>query len=347
MHSTKDAQLWQQLSDGGLIEGELPANLQQQPLYLRLFFGCMVWLAAQSFLFAVLGFFGLFFLMIRSDMELPLALGGTLLLGLASWLSRKPLHPFLQQLAAAAALTGQGMLILLLVVTDQLSHGALALVQLPVFFLVRNSLVRSLAAAAFVLTASYDLGQAMPAVNAALLPCVLLAAAWLYQAELRYGAQQQWLHPLKRGLTLALWAWLGMQHAVQSVTWTEATWQYWPLLLTLAAGGWLLWFLHTELHQPRLKLAGLLLGLFVLFAGWLVPGVTVLAVLLCLAWRAGQYHYAAAHVLGLVAALLAYYYNLEQSLLFKSYSLLGLAVLLLALRIVLLRLVRPTMAREA
>ncbi|MFB1010327.1 MAG: hypothetical protein QMB92_02610 [Thiopseudomonas sp.] len=45
-----DRQLWQQLRDGGLIEDELPVTLYQQPLYLRLFFGGMIWLAAQSFL---------------------------------------------------------------------------------------------------------------------------------------------------------------------------------------------------------------------------------------------------------------------------------------------------------
>lgn len=346
MNSNNDAQLWLQLRNGGLVEGELPAGLHQQPLYLRLFYGGMIWLAAQSFLFSVLGFLGLFLLMLRSDMQAPLALGSVLLLGLATGLSRQRLHPFLEQLGAAAALTGQGMLILLLVVTDNLSHGALALAQLPVFFLVRNSLIRSLAAAAFVLTACYDLGQAVPALNAALLPCVLLAAAWLYQAELRYATQQQWLHPLKRGLALALWAWLLIQHSAQSVTWVEPLWPHSPLLLSLAGGGWLLWFVATQLSQAAQRVAGLLLGTLVLLAGWLIPGVTVLSLLLTMAWRMGHQHYAVAHLLALVAALLAYYYNLDQSLLFKAYVLLGLAVVLLVVRLTVLHLLSPAAARE-
>lgn len=341
-----DRQLWQQLHDGGLVKGELPVALHQQPLYLRLFFGGMIWLAAQSFLFSVLGFFGLFLFMLRSDMEAPLAVGGIVLLGLAAWLTRQRRHPFIDQLGAAAALTGQGMLILLLVVTDQLGHGALALIQLPVFFLVRNSLIRSLAVAAFVLTGCYELGQAVPAINAWLLPVVLLVASWLYHTELLRAAQQQWLHPLKRGLTLALWIWLLLQHSAHSTPYLDEIWQHTPLLLTLAGAGWLLWFVATQLRQTAQRVAGLLLGALVLLAGWLIPGVTVLGLLLTLAWRHGQFHYAIAHLLALVAALMAYYYNLEQSLLFKAYVLLGLSVVLLVVRLAVLRLLSPAAAGE-
>ena len=82
--SNHDSRLWQQLRNGGLVQGNLPADLQLQPLYLRLFLGGMTWLAAQLFLLAVLSFFSLFMFMLRSDMELPLALGGTLLLCLSA-----------------------------------------------------------------------------------------------------------------------------------------------------------------------------------------------------------------------------------------------------------------------
>lgn len=343
--SNHDSRLWQQLRNGGLVQGNLPADLQLQPLYLRLFLGGMTWLAAQLFLLAVLSFFSLFMFMLRSDMELPLALGGTLLLCLSAWLSRQRVHPFLQQLGAASALTGQGMLITLLVITDQTGNGALALVQLPVFILVRNSLARSLAVLLFVLFGCYDLDQAALFSTVWVLPLLMLATAWLYQNETRHAAQQAWLHPLKRGLTLALGCWLVLQHAANIADW-GVIWQHQPPLLTLAAAGWLLWFVRRQLQLPAQRLAGLLLGALVLLAGWLIPGVTVLSLLLALSWRHGQFHYALVHLLALVMALMAYYYNLEQTLLIKACVLLWLTGLLLAVRLTVLRLVSPTVAKE-
>lgn len=338
-------QLWQELSARQLVQGPLTPALQQ-PWYLRMFLAVTAWLAAQFFLLSVVAIPGtvLFFLS-SSQLHQSMVVLGSVLLALAAWISRLQRSVFVHQLAVAAALTGQGLVLVGLALLELPVALALliALVQVPVFLLVRDTFVRGLCVPVFVIALTYALaGFAVEHEQTLLLqgvlPLLLAVTGWLYLEEARLACWQQWIRPLKRGLTLALWAWLVLQHTELLALGRGGLWAHKPLLLTLVLAGFLGWLLLHKLQQPSERLYGLALGVLVACAGWQIPGVTVTVLLLALAWLQGQRLYWGANMVVLLGMLLLYYYNLEQTLLVKSMILTGLAVLLLGLRFWLLRL---------
>ncbi len=344
-----DAQhLWQQLSERQMVSGELPSVLQQ-PWYLRAFLAVTAWLAAQFFVLAVVAVPGsLLFFMSSSELQQSTGVLGVIVLALAAWISRLQRSVFVHQLGVAAALTGQGLVLASLAMQQlPLSFELLVtLVQIPVFFLVRDTFVRSFCVPVFVIALAYtlagfavDLEQTV--LLQALLPLLLAVTGWLYLAEMRLSCWHQWVHPLKRGLTLSLWAWLVLQHTELLALGRGGLWAHKPLLLTLVLAGFLAWLLVHRLQQPGERLYGLALGVLVAWAGWYMPGVTVAVLLLSLAWLQGQRLYWAANLAVLLGMLLLYYYDLEQTLLVKSMILSGLAVLLFVLRFWLLCLPGP------
>lgn len=311
----------------------------QQPLYMRVFFTALAWLAAQSFLLAAITFFGLLFGADRTALAPYAAAGGIVLLGAAIWLEHKKGNVFVQQLGVASAMTGQGLLILFLLLEDWLTSGTLALLQIPLFIVLRNSFLRTLCVPVLVIAGVDALGQSIMMDSIPLvLPLLLAITGGLYWLDERQLSWRAWLHPLRRGLTITLWLWLVLQQGEGLLLGDARLWAHQPLLLTLVDGAFLAWLLVNRIHHSGQRLFALALGSLVLVAGWLIPGPAVLAPLLVLAWLQGWRAYQVAHVLALLAALMFYYYNLDSTLLVKSCMLLGLAVLLLTLRAWWLRL---------
>lgn len=332
-----EQELWQRLLTAGLVEGELAEP--EHPWYMQAFFTFMAWFAAQSLVGSWLAFLGLYMLLSDSFPAQLTAVGGGLMVGVAAWASWRYRSFFITQLVAATAIAGTGLLSSYLLLTDALTVERLALLQIPLFVLVRNGLVRSLAVLTGVVAGAYALGLqfADSPLLVLVLPMLLLATAMLYASEVRWARWLEWTVPLKRGLTLALWAWLILQQTELLGLGTGQLWVHHPLWLTLSGAAIAGAVLHA-LPDMRSKFCGGLLAGLALLAGWWVPGVTALSVLLALAWRQGQIRYALAHAVALLLALVFYYYNLEQSLLIKSVLLMGLAILLVGIRLVMLRL---------
>lgn len=342
---SNDRQLWRQLQVAGLVGREQLQPAESQPAYLRMFFGGMAWLAAQSFLLAVILMLGIILKAYGLDgIERPLVLAGSILLiGAGALVFRKERHFFLKQTGVAAVLTGQGLLLLYLMLHERFDLAWLVWLQVPVFFLVRESMLRSLSVLVFVLAGSHVLAgfatahELQALLVQPLLPLLVLCAAWLYAAPALLARWYAWLYPLRHGLTLALWSWLLLQQTpeiIRELYWLQV---FQPALVLPVVAGFLFWLL-SRIPEPATRLYGLVLGLLVLLAGWQIPAVAPLALLLALAWMQGERRYWVGHLLGLVATLVFYYYSLQQTLLVKSYILLGLAVLLLLLRFWLQRL---------
>lgn len=337
---------WQTLRQHQLVAGELPSELDQIPLYLRVFLSVTLWLAAQFAVLAVLALPAVLFAFIGFEgMAWPVALLGGALLGAASGISRRKTKFFIQQLGLAAALSGAGMLASGLFMLDIIKPVELLLmtVAVLVFALVRNTLVRTLCVPVLVIAGSYWLaGRAVEYGRTGLLPAVLplllLVTAWLYLMESRLSHWHAWQHPLKRGLTIALWLWLVLQASELFALGRGGLWAHVPLPLTLVAAGFVGWLLWQHRVERRLQAFALVLGLLLLAAGWLIPGMTVTVLLLALAWQQGQRYYWVSQLAALLLVLCQYYYSLEQSLLIKSYILLGLALVLFGMRLWLLRL---------
>lgn len=325
------------------------AETGQQPLYLRMFFTTLAWLAAQSCFLAALAFLGSVVSMTGAELAPYVAVASIALFVGAIWLEGKGKDLFVQQLAVAAAMTGQGLLILFLLLQDWLTGGVLALLQVPLFIVLRNSFVRTLCVLVFVVAGVDALGRfavahdLQPAL-AVLQALLLLAAGCTYLADTGCAGINSWLRPLKQGLTAVLWLWLIAQQESWLVHEYGPLAAAQPLWLALVNAAFLLWMLVNHIQRTELRLFVLTLGMLVLLSGWLIPGVAILVPLLVLAWWRGWHSYWVAHLLALLAVLLLYYYNLEQTLLVKSYILMGLAVLLWLLRVWLLRL--PLAARR-
>lgn len=352
---SKAREFWQILRQQQLVSGEIPAELEQAPLYLRVFLSVALWMAAQSFMISVVAIPALILLSLGSTEQGWLfSLIGFVLLVLAAIGSRKKTSFFKQQLTVAAALTAAGLLAVGLVTITGYKKFDLVLIGVSalVFFSVNNVFIRSLCVPVFIVTGAFWLGgldglEASYSLRLALslvFPCLLLVTAWLYLMETRWCRWQIWLHPLKRGLSVSIWVWLFLQH-VQFLSYKDTViWLHHQLPLTLVAtvfSGWWLWRLGLA---PAVLGFALTLGAVLLAAGWFIPGVTASCLLLALAWYQGQRYYWIAHLAALLAVLSFYYYNLEQTLLVKSAILLGLAALFFAIRLWLLRL--PTLNRE-
>lgn len=101
--------LWQQLKNAGLVQGAEPAELEQ-PLYLQIFYAVMTWIAAQSFIFALLLFFLLIFFIAIDNQTMAnmlLVPASVVFIGMAALISWRSKHFFLTQLVVTFALGEQ------------------------------------------------------------------------------------------------------------------------------------------------------------------------------------------------------------------------------------------------
>ncbi len=339
---SRESVVWQQLQAAGLVQGELAAEHVQPPLYVRLFLGGLLLLAALMFVSFVLtllySVFGSWF----SRNDLSQFMVGLALLAVAALLSRlaRP-SLFLGCLVLALGLTGEGLQFET-VFGSSSSRWWLSLLQIPIFFLVKNTLVRSLTVPILVYVLLERLDYRLLSTSLWVgLPLVVLLAAVVEAGQMRWARWHEWVHPLRRGLNLSVWLMVAALavHIMGQGWLTQARPHNTGLLLLqlLAPAGFLLWFV-VRLQGTSVRLFALALGVLVLLAGWQVPGLVGVSLLLALAWQQGQRAYWVMHLLGLLLLLFAYYYHLEQSLLFKSGVLAGMALVMLLLRLWLLRL---------
>lgn len=346
---TDPARLWQQLQQAQLVSSDQPAaqNNQQPAFFLRILLGASGWLSALFFC----GFISAFFIGFLSS-GIGLGIIGVILCLLSIGLSRvKALPILIQQFIFACSLAGQAQIMFaVLQISDspQLSAAILLILEILLFFLIHIRSQRTVTmviacAAVLWLLGAQKWIYALPALSAA------AAGLWLYR--LRLYQQADYLLPATAGLTLALWLVIFAALLINS---TELAWwninnTAWHSQLWIAAAlssavclllAWQL--IHKSMQHTHLRYLAVLISLGVALVNLKMPGLAPLCLLLCIGVAQAHNRLIWLNLGCLAGYLLLYYYNLNDTLLYKSILLCVSGAVLLALYGLLSRYTRQT-----
>ncbi|MEZ4661134.1 MAG: DUF4401 domain-containing protein [Caldilineaceae bacterium] len=308
------------------------------PWYIKTFVGVSAWLAA---------FFIILFLSLGGviDRAGPMMLIGGLFCAAAlalKWMARRSI--FAGQLAFAVSLAGQGLLIAGTGMwTESTTAAALAALALEAVLFVaypdtmhRLISVAAMGAALLVLLVEHELPDGIHLMIALFAACALFV--WRNEPSLRGSPRLAAYWPAAAYGTLLVLAALCVLPLVGFLDTTK----WWISVAALGLGLLYLWDqILGELEIPRQSAAALwlLAGVGLLLAPtYQTPGILAALMGLLLAfWRSNNLQ------MGLSSAFLlffigAYYYNLDFTLLEKSYILMGTGAALLVVRLGLIRL---------
>ena len=336
-------QIFASLAARGLVADPQPPALALQapgtPWYVRVMAGFGAWLGGLFLLGSLMTFFSV---MLRSA-------GGMLALGLCALGAAVGLYraardsEALQQLGLACSMAGQFALAFGI---EELFHwdstaiaGFLFLLQVGLVF-VMDSVLHRFLSAWFAAVAGYYFLYRMQAVA---LGGMLLAVGvtWIWLSEHIWTAARRatFWRPVGYALALALLFW----HAPLSMQWVFGWGReefalgvpYWlaPLAYALCLAGAAGWLAREQAPQawPRWVVAALLIGA----SGWLAPGLLAAVLVLVLGAATGHRILTGLAVLAAAWYLGAYYYQMQLSLLEKSWVLIGSGVVLVGLRFAL------------
>lgn len=332
------------LTDSSLIGAEtaLSGHVAPSPWYLRFMVGFGAWLSAFFFI-------GFFTQIIRSQAA-ALVLG-PLLIVIAIIISRRQ-HPgdFLNQLALAACLTGQLLVLFGSDIHNNISGNAMLillmqLLLIPIYANRTYRLISTLLATGAVELLLFD--WKLPygtAVFAGLLGIVSIPL-WLKETIFTWQGQDRLVRPVAYGLVVAMFVLL-----LPSV-FSPLLEQHNPLtiqagnlwLSSLFLGGGLLYLvmlLLREHGQTSTSVPAIVCSASVLLLMWPAlnaPGLIGALIVLLLGFRRGNRLLLGMALVFLAVFLSAYYYNLSISLLLKSAALTGSGLILLLLRWALLK----------
>jgi len=315
----------------------LPADLsgandaESSPWYIKALVGIAAWIAA-FFLGAFLGVAGLI------DSTESMLIFGSVLIVIAVVLKRLTRYSiFWGQLAFAVVLAGQGLLIAGVGLRDfDVTTIALfvVLLEVVIFALYPDALHRMLSVLAITAAIAVLLyEQAMPELIHGLIFLLAVGAVAVWQQEFRL-LTSRWFPvraPLGYGLALSLFG-LCLLTLVM---------EYGATLWWLSAAGLALVLLYLayrllyELERPLLSPVGLwalVAVALLLIPAYQTPGILAAVIVLLLGFWRNNVLLMGLATLFLLFFLSAYYYNLEITLLNKSYILMGTGVVLLALR---------------
>jgi hypothetical protein len=314
------------------------------PWFVRALVGVSAWLAALLLI--------IFFSMARIVTSKESALvAGLLLLAGAVWLRRAALGDFARQLALAASLAAQALVIgafggyghsMAVAAAAAIVLQAL-LIQLYPDKLHRLLSVLIAVGGARVLLVEWQVPGAVHGLTAALSTGIV--AWWWSEAHLTAGRMADAFRPLGFGLVLALFALLlpstlppGLQHELRLLAYPH------PWLSALAAGAVLLVLVWRLLAEAGLSRAGVtalaVYGTILLFMvpALQAPGLPAVLLVLLLGFRRGERLLMGLALAFFAVFLGAYYYHLPVSLLAKSLTLAGSGLVLLVARQLLPRL---------
>lgn len=348
-NQTTLGQLMTQLTQEGYFSAERAEQLQtylatpvgasESPWYVKLLVGISAWLAA-----LFLGFF--FSLTGLVDSSTSMVVVGLILCAVSAGVKHLVGNSiFWSQLAFAFSLAGQGLSIAGIADwTDNTTQTALlaALLEgvLFVFYpdlLHRLISVLAVIAAAVVVLYDQHLGNGIHALTM----LTALGAVALWQAEVHILGQRwgNFHAPLIYGLPIALFAICGLAQVglfPSTYWWISAV----GLALVLLYLGYQI---LSDLAIPPQSAVGLWFVaslVLVMIPAWQTPGIVAALIVLLVAYWRGNTLLLGLAMLFLLLFLGAYYYNLDITLLNKSYILMGTGVVLLALRSVFTRYVR-------
>lgn len=344
MRSMTSQQLWQQLAELSLAEGEMPpASEARSPWYIRLMQGIAGWIGA---LF-LLGFVGaaLAFL-VRSPSAL--AVTGLLVCGSAFFIfSTASRNDFAMQFGFAASLAGQTMFLFgqaeALRLAGAESFVVAALFEALLAAVMPNFIHRVASSWAAMAAFGYAMqlkgaGEMAPAIAAA-----GVAAAWLN--EFRWPKRHDVVRPVGYGLVAALlqveafdflaYGFWGISHFHGGAPWRPATHYAGALLTSVVLLGATLKLLRREGIAPGSAAGAASIAAAVALGclSMIVPGLTAAVLVLVLGFSLGNRILVGLGLLALAAFLSNYYYQLQATLMTKSMALASSAILLLSIRV--------------
>lgn len=314
----------------------LAAAGHSTPWYIQGLIGISAWIAALCFI----GFLAIAGLV---DSEAGLIIGGiifTLAAVALKW--ALPRSIFAGQSALALGLAGQALFIVGIgSQTESAAAAAFAAIVLELVLIViyRDSFQRLLSTlvivgAVVVLFFEWDIQEAVHLLI--LLLAALMLFIWEQETYLSTTFWAEVYRPVGYGCAVALLALL----APSIVGDLEIEWWWLSAIGLLALLLVLEYLILTELglnwrHPAVLALlAGTLL---LLWPAWQSPGILGALLVLLVGFRGGNRLLAGWAAIFLAVFIIAFYYNLELTLLVKSFMLMGNGVILLMLRYVLLR----------
>jgi uncharacterized membrane protein len=338
--------LWEKLLKADIVHGELPQTpTAESPWYIKVLLGFSGWLSAVFLLF----FIGLSMQFILKNAAAAF-ITGSVMIAAAYAILRMPKNEFVEHLALAISLAGQGCIVFSFFdfmesrnAGPWLAIGGLQVLlalQMPNF--VHRVFSSFTAALAFSTAMTY---LKLPYIFNGLI-AFAVAALWLN--EFNHPQQIKKFHAFAYGLLLALMylkgtiAFLGQDSITLYVIYEEPLTRVWmgECLIGLSflyVVRQLLQPYHLQLSQKKLIfiMAG---SLLLCAASFEAQGITLGIMILLLGFSASNITLMGLGIANLLFYVSSYYYFLNISLLNKSFSLLLIGLVLLALRWLMLHL---------
>lgn len=341
--------LWQQLRTDQLVDGDLPAEFGLSPWYIRVMQGFAGWLGALFLLF----FVGI---SLWSDM----AESALMVVGLfncaAAWLifNNMKNSEFMTQFALAVSFSGQMLFIIGLFLSLEFHEPSagifcgIALFEVLLALLIPNFIHRVFSSFAAMIALSLAMGyvgwyELVPAMTVA-----VFALVWLN--EIRFAEHAYVLQPVGYGFTFALLSLTGSRFYLYDI-WglfgygvyndQAAMWLSSPWLCTGGISAVLCYVVYQLLMREQVavtsKIGGVaIIGTLLLAAlSWWAPSVVIALMIVLVGFAAGNRVLLGLGIVGLGLFLSHYYYQLQATLLTKSFVLAVSGLTLLVARIAL------------
>jgi hypothetical protein len=336
--------LWKQLSDEGLVSGDMPAQGEAaSPWPVRVMLGIAGWLGA---LF-LLGFAGVAFAVLFKSAEAALPAGFVCCLAAYGIFRGLPNSDFFGQFGFAISVAGQSLLTVGMnkLAGDKESSAvflAMAAVEALLAFVIPNYVHRvftTLAANVFLLIALADMGF-VPL--AGVIAAIGVAVVWR-NLPLMAKRPSLW-EPIGYGFAIAL------LHIDGTLLFTDALWNHLkpaihiPWWAAPIATGLVFIYVVWELRERAAVAANSAGGLFVMVAalviavaGLFAPGIVAAVLVIVLGFANGKRVLMGLGLLAFAFYLSHFYYQLSSTLLTKSVVLAATGVCLLGLRSIMRR----------
>jgi hypothetical protein len=342
------AALWDRLRADGHVEGDYAPARTASPWFVRVMLGFAGWIGA----FFLLSFIGAAMFSIIEDAKSSMVVGA-ILCGAALFLFRAFAdNDFVEQLALAVSLAGQGLIVAGLAQTLEVNkppfHFALAGVEAVLIFVIPNFLHRVIAAA--VGAVAVALGMTLLEIHGLSAPIIAIVMALIWLSPRLWARSGELWRPIGYGLVLALLlvevfrlfdfqTLLGLNNANPSPM------ERFGPLVGRAVTALILVAVALVIGARERSAAGVRAGivLLALIFGTLslaAPGLASAVLILLLGFAAGNRLLMALGVLALLGFVSHFYYSLHATLLEKS-GLLALTGVILLFFYFVFRLLLP------
>jgi len=345
-----DRDAWEALRAAGITSGEAPAAGEEHaPWYVRTMLGVAGWIGA----FFLLGFVGIGFAAVFESASASVVVGALLVAAAGAFIGRFARNDFASQLGLATSFAGQALLLTGVSRTFDWDGTAvwlvIAAIEAALAVLIAQPIHRvwsALAAGSAIWLAFRAAG--FPAVGTGVLAA---AMAGLWFAELAWPRLHLLLRESAYGATLALvfvegfviLQRLAFDLVGETLPGAGRGLGFGELLTgaVLVAVVWRLCERSGTVIAPRERTAALAAAALVAVVSSRAPGIAAGLTIVVLGFANGHRTVVGIGVLALVAAVSAFYYGIQDTLLAKSQSLAVLGIVLLGIRAAALRWLGP------